>query len=61
MQVNENQRISVNLTLDNHINIKQHLQVTYLGFVLDERMSCEPMALKPKGYKHDKWEIKNFL
>ena len=30
----------------NHINIKQHLQVTYLGCVLDERMSCEPMAVK---------------
>ena len=32
----------------NHINIKQHLQVTYLGYVLDERMSCEPMAVKMK-------------
>ena len=30
----------------NHINIKQHSQVTYIGCVLDERMSCEPMALK---------------
>ena len=30
----------------NHVNIKQHSQVTYLGCVLDERMSCEPMALK---------------
>ena len=30
----------------NHINIKQHSQVIYLGCVLDERMSCEPMALK---------------
>ena len=30
----------------NHINIKQHSQVTYIGSVLDERMSCEPMALK---------------
>ena len=30
----------------NHINIKQHSQVTYLGCVLDKRMSCEPMALK---------------
>ena len=30
----------------NHINIKQHLQVKYLGLLLDERMSCEPMALK---------------
>ena len=28
----------------NHTNIKQ--QVTYLGCVLDKRMSCEPMALK---------------
>ena len=30
----------------NHVNIKQHSQVAYLGCVLDERMSCEPMALK---------------
>ena len=30
----------------NHINIKQHSQVTYLGCVLDETMSGEPMALK---------------
>ena len=29
----------------NYINIKQHSQVKYLGCVLDERMSCEPMAL----------------
>ena len=29
----------------NHINIKQHSQVKYLGCMLDERMSCEPMAL----------------
>ena len=28
----------------NHTNIKQ--QVTYLGCVLDKRMSCKPMALK---------------
>ena len=28
------------------MNIKQHSQVTYLGWVLDERMSCEPLALK---------------
>ena len=28
------------------INIKQHLQVTYLGCVLDETMSGEPMVLK---------------
>ena len=30
----------------NQINTKQHSQVTYLGYVLDERMSCEPMAPK---------------
>ena len=30
----------------NNVNIKQHSQVKYLGCVLDERMSCEPMALK---------------
>ena len=30
----------------NQMNIKHHSQVTYLGCVLDERMSCEPMALK---------------
>ena len=30
----------------NHINIKQHSQVTYLGCVLDETMSGESMALK---------------
>ena len=41
----------------NHINIKQHSQVTYLGCVLDERMSCEPMALKVINGKL-KWEIK---
>ena len=28
------------------LNITQHLQVTYLGCMLDERMSCEPVALK---------------
>ena len=28
------------------MNIKQHSQVTNLGWVLDERMSCEPLALK---------------
>ena len=28
------------------INIKQHSEVTYLGCVLDETMSREPMALK---------------
>ena len=28
------------------INIKQHLQVTYLGCMLDETMSGEPMTLK---------------
>ena len=30
----------------NHINTKQHSQVTYLGRVLHERMSFEPIALK---------------
>ena len=30
----------------NQINTKQHSQVTYLEYALDERMSCEPMALK---------------
>ena len=30
----------------NHITIKQHSQATYLGCVLDERMSFEPVALK---------------
>ena len=30
----------------NHINVKQHSQVTYFGYVLDERVSCEPVALK---------------
>ena len=29
-----------------HINIKHYLQVTYIGCVLDEKMSCEPMALR---------------
>ena len=29
----------------NHVNIKQHAQVTCLGCVLDETMSCEPIAL----------------
>ena len=28
------------------INIKQHSEVTYLGCVLDDTMSGEPMALK---------------
>ena len=28
------------------IEIKQHLQVTYLGCVMDETMSGKPMALK---------------
>ena len=28
----------------NHINIKHHSQVTYLGCVLDKRMSCETMT-----------------
>ena len=39
----------------NHINIKQHSQVTYLGCVLDKRMSCEPIVL---SYKQGKWVIK---
>ena len=30
----------------NHQNTKEHSQVTYLGFVLDETMSSEPMAIK---------------
>ena len=30
----------------NHINIKQHSQVTYLECVLDETVFCEPVALK---------------
>ena len=30
----------------NHINIKQRLQIAYLGCVLDATMSSEPMALK---------------
>ena len=29
-----------------YVNINQHSQDTYLGCVLDERMSCEPVALK---------------
>ena len=29
-----------------HIKIKQYSQITHLGCVLDERISCEPMALK---------------
>ena len=29
-----------------HINTKQHSQVAYLGRVLDERISFEPIALK---------------
>ena len=28
------------------INIKEHLEVTFLGCVIDETMSVEPMALK---------------
>ena len=28
----------------NHINIKQHFQVTYLGCVLDKTMSCGLMT-----------------
>ena len=30
----------------NHINIKQHSQITYLGCMLDKTMSGEPMALQ---------------
>ena len=30
----------------NQINIKQHSQVTHLGCMLDERMSCEPIPQK---------------
>ena len=30
----------------NNINIKQDSQVTYLGCVLNKRMSCEPIAIK---------------
>ena len=30
----------------NHINVKQHLQVTYLGCMLDKTLFCEPVALK---------------
>ena len=30
-----------------NIKIKQHLQVTYLGCVLDKTLSGEPMTLKP--------------
>ena len=29
-----------------HVNIKQHSQATYLGCVLDEARSGEPIALK---------------
>ena len=38
----------------NHINIKQHLQVTYLGCVLDKKMSCKPMTLKVTSKKNGK-------
>ena len=36
------------------INIKQHSEVTYLGCVLDETMSGEPMALKVINKKNSK-------
>ena len=36
------------------INIKQHSEVTYLGCVLDETMSGEPMALKVINKINDK-------
>ena len=39
-----------------HINIKQHSQVAYLGCVLDEAMSGKPIALKITI--QNKWEIK---
>ena len=35
-------------------NIKQRSEVTYLGYVLDETMSGEPMALKVKTKLNDK-------
>ena len=38
----------------NHINIKQHLQVTYLGCVLDKKISCEPMKPKVTSKKNGK-------
>ena len=46
MQVKGEQRRYVNEILNIKANIKQHLEVTYLGCVLDETMSGEPMALK---------------
>ena len=36
------------------INIKQHSEVTYLGWVLDEMMSGEPIALKRINKINDK-------
>ena len=36
----------------NHINIKQHSQVTYIGCVLNKTMLGEPMAVK--GYEQNK-------
>ena len=42
----------------NHINIKQHSQVTYLRCVLDERMSSEPMALKIINKVNGKLKLK---
>ena len=29
-----------------HINIKQHSEIAYLGYVLDQTMSGKPMTLK---------------
>ena len=47
MQVNEDKKNFRQLNIrHNHINVKQHSQVTYFGCVLDERVSCEPVALK---------------
>ena len=34
------------------MKIKQHLQVTYLGCVLDETLSGEPMTLKALNKKN---------
>ena len=46
MQVNGEQNIRQLNIKYKDINIKQHSEVTYLGCVLDETMSGEPMALK---------------
>ena len=42
-----------------HKNIKQLSQVTYLGYVLNEKMSGEPMVRK--GYKQNRWNSYNFF